>query len=106
MGRKERVSYDLAESYISDALSGARTDSGRIRSRIVRELLCDCLTQRQREYLLLRYRGNMNGSEIARMYGVNRSAVSATLSRARKKLAVLLGTQKLREDMEDYFSER
>ena len=105
MSKPERVSYDQAESYLSDVLSGKRSDSFSVRSRIVRELLCDGLTRRQREYLLLRYCKNMNGSEIARMYGVSRSAVSVTLSRARKRLVALLGTQKLREDMLDHFTE-
>lgn len=102
MARMKRISYDLIDSYILGVLAG---DSSEVRGRVVRELLCGGLTERQRDYLLLRYAKNMNGSQIARLYGVSRSTVSVTLSRARKRITKLLGTQKLREDFSEYISE-
>lgn len=101
-----RVSLDLTENYISEKLSGKQRDgSSEIRSGIVRELMCGGLTKRQREYLILRYTKKMSGAEIARMYGVSRSSVSITLSRARRRITKLLGTQKMREDYRDYLLE-
>lgn len=104
MARNKRISYELVEGYISTSFS-ERSSSSEIKARIVRELMCGGLTQKQREYLILRYLKKMNGAEIARMYGVSRAAVSITLSRARQRIIKLLGTQKLREDFNDYLSE-
>ena len=44
------------------------------------------LTPRQQQVLTLRYEQNMNGAEIARMLGLNRSAVSRTIRRAQERL--------------------
>ena len=44
------------------------------------------LTPRQQQILTLRYEQNMNGAEIARMLGLNRSTVSRTIRRAQERL--------------------
>lgn len=44
------------------------------------------LTPRQQQVLTLRYEQNMNGAEIARMLGLNRSTVSRTTRRAQERL--------------------
>ena len=44
------------------------------------------LTPRQQQVLTLRYEQNMNGAEIARMLGLNRSTVSRTIRRAQERL--------------------
>ena len=44
------------------------------------------LTPRQQQVLKLRYEQNMNGAEIARMLGLNRSTVSRTIRRAQERL--------------------
>ena len=44
------------------------------------------LTPRQQQVLTLRYEQNMNGAEIARMLGLNRSTVSRTIWRAQERL--------------------
>ena len=44
------------------------------------------LTPRQQQVLTLRYVQNMNGAEIARMLGLNRSTVSRTIRRAQERL--------------------
>ena len=44
------------------------------------------LTPRQQRVLTLRYEQNMNGAEIARMLGLNRSTVSRTIRRAQERL--------------------
>ena len=43
------------------------------------------LTPRQQQVLTLRYEQNMNGAEIARMLGLNRSTVSRTIRRAQER---------------------
>lgn len=85
---RERVSYDLTENYIAsfDKLIGGDTEGNSRKSVLVRRFIMRELTDRQREYILLRYVHKMNGAQIARMYGVSRSAVSKTLFRARKRL--------------------
>ena len=44
------------------------------------------LTPRQQQVPTLRYEQNMNGAEIARMLGLNRSTVSRTIRRAQERL--------------------
>ena len=44
------------------------------------------LTPRQQQVLTLSYEQNMNGAEIARMLGLNRSTVSRTIRRAQERL--------------------
>ena len=44
------------------------------------------LTPRQQQVLTLRYEQNMNGAEIARMLGLDRSTVSRTIRRAQERL--------------------
>ena len=44
------------------------------------------LTPRQQQVLTRRYEQNMNGAEIARMLGLNRSTVSRTIRRAQERL--------------------
>ena len=44
------------------------------------------LTPRQQQVLTLRYEQSMNGAEIARMLGLNRSTVSRTIRRAQERL--------------------
>ena len=44
------------------------------------------LTPRQQQVLTLRYEQNMNGAEIARMLGLNRSTVSRTIRRTQERL--------------------
>ena len=44
------------------------------------------LTPRQQQVLTLRYEQNMNGAEIARLLGLNRSTVSRTIRRAQERL--------------------
>lgn len=44
------------------------------------------LTPRQRQMLRMRFQDGMNGAEIARALGINKSSVSRCLQRARKTL--------------------
>lgn len=54
--------------------------------RALRHARGEALTERQRELLELHYEAGMGVSDIARTLGVNRSTVSRTLTRARRRL--------------------
>lgn len=100
--RYKRISAELIDDFIAH-----ETGEGgeKLRSLVVRELLSCGLTATQKEYVLLRYVHNLNGAEIARLYGVNRSTVSKTLARARMRIIRALDTVKLRKRLELYLSE-
>ncbi len=100
MPRMKRVSYELIDNYISEVVRAPSID--RVKQQIVRELLTDGLTNKQREYLLMRYVKGMKGVEIAEVCRVDKSTVSRTLKRARERILKALGTRHLREDFYNY----
>lgn len=55
-------------------------------TRAVRKVITDELTSRQKEYIVLYYYKEMDMSEIAEMYNVNKSTVSRTINRARNNI--------------------
>ncbi len=96
MPRIKRVSFDLLDNYISSRVRKPQED--KIKTLIVRELLSEGLTQKQREYVILRYQKGMKATEIAKIYGVNKSTVSRTLTRAKIRIAKALDRRLLKED--------
>lgn len=99
MAAYKRVDIDvstLADRYISSALT--RSESDRVKILIVRNLLGEALTQKQREYLILRYQQGMTCEQIASIYSVNKSTVSRTVSRARARIAKALSLKAVSED--------
>lgn len=58
--------------------------------RLVAHLTKNAMTKRQREFLTLHYFEQKTMTEIARLYGVNKSTVSRTIHRAIHKLRRLL----------------
>ena len=54
--------------------------------KLLREVLGDQLTAKQRRYVLLYYSKGMTAEQIAKACGVNKSTVSRTLKRARERL--------------------
>ncbi len=103
MSRATRIDAGLIDCFISEKLSQKADTS---RSRIMREMLGKGLTEKQRQYLLLRYANRLSVSEIALMYGVNRSTVSRTLCRARQRIAKALSTSALRDDLIKFVQRR
>lgn len=68
-------------------------DNGRRRQRLLHNLtkaVAEELTPRQREMLHLYYYGQLNMVQIAARLGVNKSTVSRTLCRARRRLHHIL----------------
>lgn len=100
MARMKRISFELVDNYISSVAAAPQTD--RIKTQIVRELLSEGLTEKQREYLLMRYLKGMKGVEIAKVCDVDKSTVSRTLKRARERIIKALGTKYIREDFYDF----
>lgn len=86
----KRISYDRAEVYIGDETTvieplSETADSG-IDGRILRQLLDDNLTNKQKCYIMLYYRDGLTMEEIAERFGVAKSTVSRTIFRGRERL--------------------
>ncbi len=55
--------------------------------QLLRQCISDNLTKTQKRYIILYYKQNLTVTQIAALAGVNKSTVSRTINRARKKLA-------------------
>lgn len=82
--RKNEVYGDMS-AWIAAHAGDNESDLARLKRnlRLARE---EELTARQRELLRLRYEENLSVSEIAALIGRDKSTVSRTLSRARRRL--------------------
>ena len=86
-----KISYEQAPIVADMAVyAGLISESneeqmGRLKRNLVRALRND-ITPRQRQYMILYYGKCMNIPQIAREMGVNKSTVSRTLERGRKRL--------------------
>ncbi len=60
----------------------------RLMIKIVRDIVENELTERQRQMIGLYYYKRMNIPEIAELLGVNRSTVSRTISRGRRNILI------------------
>lgn len=68
---------------------------------LLHSVLEDRLTKTQKCYIMLYYIDKKPMTEIARMFGVNRSTVSRTINRARERLAKAIGCVILKKAIEE-----
>ena len=54
--------------------------------RILRKVVDEQLSERQKQYVMLYYYKRMKITQIAQMFGVNKSTVSRTINRARQNI--------------------
>lgn len=90
------ISYELSQNYIpSDVdiekdLTGADAPTPQPAEPtigILKKLLDDSLTKKQKCYIILYYRDSLTVSQIAQRFKVNKSTVSRTIMRGRRRLA-------------------
>ena len=62
------------------------SEKHRLMLKILRKVIAEELTERQREMITLYYFERVNIPQIAEMLGVNRSTVSRTISRGRRNI--------------------
>lgn len=62
------------------------SEKHRMMIKIMRDIIENELSERQRQMICLYYYSRMNIPEIAEMLGVNRSTVSRTISRGRRNI--------------------
>ena len=55
-------------------------------ARLLRSVLDDNLTKKQKCYIILYYRDKLTVKEIAEKFGVDKSTVSRTIDRGRKRI--------------------
>lgn len=92
----KRISYDRAEMYIGDETtvieSPSEATDSTVDNMILKQLLDDNLTNKQKCYIMLYYRDGLTMEEIASCFGVAKSTVSRTIFRGRERL--FRGTQR------------
>lgn len=92
---KKRLSFELGEDYLvipdydtsaappADPVTDARKAAY---LRALRRLMEDNLTKKQKCYIILYYRDKLTVKEIAEKFGVDKSTVSRTIDRGRKRI--------------------
>ena len=85
LGEAEFCADKEISALIGDTESN-NSEKHRIMLKILRKVIAEELTQRQREMITLYYFNKANIPQIAEMLGVNRSTVSRTISRGRRNI--------------------
>ena len=80
-----KVSYELIQNYISSPRDTAPASA--IENRLMREIVRENLTKRQKCYIIMYYTKGMTMQEIADAEGVSKSTVSRTIGLARKRIS-------------------
>ncbi|MBP1550088.1 MAG: sigma-70 family RNA polymerase sigma factor [Oscillospiraceae bacterium] len=78
-----------ADKEIAALIGDTESDNSekhRLMLKILRKVISEELTERQREMITLYYFDRANIPQIAEMLGVNRSTVSRTISRGRRNI--------------------
>ena len=88
--RARRLPIELAEIIDSRQTAPGDDDSKSIKSRLCSQLLRDVLqnglTKKQKCYIILYYKDRLTMEQIANKYGVNKSTVSRTINAARRRI--------------------
>ncbi|MGN0594312.1 MAG: sigma-70 family RNA polymerase sigma factor [Hominimerdicola sp.] len=94
---RTRISFDTIDNYIStDIFSAESSKKSSSKTVIIRKLLFENLTEKQKSYIILYYRDNLSMEEIAKRFGVAKSTVSRTISRGRNRILQGMKTRLLR----------
>lgn len=85
-----KVSYELTQNYIPSTHgkeNGLTDPALAIENRLMREIVRENLTKRQKCYIIMYYTKGMTMQEIADAEGVSKSTVSRTIGLARKRIS-------------------
>lgn len=85
LGEAEFCADKAISALIGDTES-SNSEKHRLMLKILRKVIAEELTERQREMITLYYFDKANIPQIAEMLGVNRSTVSRTISRGRRNI--------------------
>ena len=94
-----KVSYELIQNYISssrDTEKDSPDPASAIENRLMREIVRENLTKRQKCYIIMYYTKGMTMQEIADAEGVSKSSVSRTIGLARKRISCGMKPAKLK----------
>lgn len=93
----KKVSFDMIDNYISETLLNKNQttvpEKSIIDTDLVRKILFENLTDKQKLYILLYYKQKLTMEEIAEKCKVAKSTVSRTVSRGRNNIAKGLKSQ-------------
>ena len=84
LGEAEFCADKQISSLIGEGENGG--DKHRLMIKIMRNIIENELSERQRQMIILYYFNRLNVPEIAETLGVNRSTVSRTISRGRRNI--------------------
>lgn len=85
---KKKLPLFVADGLLSvhDGEESEEIDFSVVNRGDCREIINNSLTKTQKSYIMLYYNDNKTVSEIAEIYGVNKSTVSRTINRAKKNI--------------------
>lgn len=86
--RVPEKSLEFNKYFVREILGSESTNAEHLElaQRALRDILEHDLTDRQREMLMLYYYKGKNEEDVAQQLGVNKSTVSRTLDRAKKRI--------------------
>ena len=82
-----KVSYELTQNYIPSPQAKEKEPAMAVENRLMREIVRENLTKRQKCYIIMYYTKGMTMQEIADAEGVSKSTVSRTIGLARKRIS-------------------
>lgn len=85
-----KVSYELIQNYIPSPQAKEKEPvdpAMAVENRLMREIVRENLTKRQKCYIIMYYTKGMTMQEIADAEGVSKSTVSRTIGLARKRIS-------------------
>ncbi|MDB8750310.1 sigma factor-like helix-turn-helix DNA-binding protein [Ruminococcus bicirculans] len=85
-----KVSYELTQNYIPSPQAKEKEPvdpAMAVENRLMREIVRENLTKRQKCYIIMYYTKGMTIQEIADAEGVSKSTVSRTIGLARKRIS-------------------
>ena len=95
--RHKRVTLTEIDGFVRDEIFGSeKKDDSQLRSLVIRRIMFDSTTDKQRFYLLMYYRDGLTMDEIADRCGVVKSTVSRTVARGRSRILKGLEDKELR----------
>ncbi len=95
--RHKRVTLTEIDGFVRDEIFGSeKKDDSQLRSLVIRRIMFDSTTDKQRLYLLMYYRDGLTMDEIADRCGVVKSTVSRTVARGRSRILKGLEDKELR----------
>ncbi len=99
--KHKRVSLSDVDGFVRDEIFGDDSESGSgLRLKLLRQVLTESTTVKQRRYIKMYYKDGLTMDEIADRCGVAKSTVSRTIARGRSRILSGLRSDELKRLMD------